>query len=298
MKNQNELETRLQKNLDALKEIPARDPRIAVQRRAQFLKQAVSASEVQRHKKWMFTFRKEQFAMNLLISTLVVAGLLFGGGTAVYAAQDDLPNEPLYAVKMWSEVTQLQFQGGQQEKADLLMAMAETRIAEIAELTADGQPVPEEVQLLLQQHIQQALQLCTDSEDVTCDEILLQIRDRLQAQDQLMQQLLLAAPEESQLTLLQTRDMLHTQLQLLDDGLLFGEMNQNEIQVQQQNGQNEEFTPPAQTETGAQFNQPTEAPGIGTGNINGTSGSGNSNGNSSGGGNSNGNGSGGNGNKP
>jgi hypothetical protein len=259
MNDQNELETMLRKNLEGLRDIPARDPRIAAQRRAQFLSQAVSASEVHRHNKWIFTFRKENFAMNLIISTLVIAGLLFGGGTAVYAAQDDLPNEPLYAVKMWSEETSLQFQNNPQEKADYLMTMAQTRIEEMAQLVADGEPILEETPILLQQHIQQALQLCTNTEDVTCDQIMLQIRERLQEQDHLMQQLLIDAPEDCQPILLRTHDMLRTHLQQVEDGLLLGNMNQN--MIQNQNGQSDEFTPPAQTETGTQFNQPTEVPG-------------------------------------
>lgn len=303
MKNQNELEALLRKNLKELKEVPERDPRIASQRRAQFLGKAVSVSEVRRHKKWMFTFRKEQFAMNLLISTLVIAGLLFSGGTAVYAAQDDLPNEPLYALKVWSEETSLKFQNDPQEQADYLMTMAEIRIQEMAQLAADGEPIPAEVPVLLQQHIQQALQICTETEDATCDQSLLQIRDRLQEQDRLMQQLLTDAPEDVQPILLQTRDMLRTQLQLIEDGLLLGDMNQVEVQTQQQNGQNEDFTPPAQTETGTQLNQPTDVPGgpnTDTGNtVNGTGGTNTSNGNNpdnSGEGNSNGNG--GNGHKP
>ncbi|HAX71203.1 MAG TPA: hypothetical protein DCY14_16435 [Anaerolineae bacterium] len=260
MKNQNELETLLKKNLEALKDIPARDPRIATQRRAQFLSRAVSASEVHRHKKWMFTFRKENFAMNLIISTLVIAGLLFGGGATVRAAQDDLPNEPLYAVKMWSEETRLQFQNNPQDKVDYLMTMAQTRIVEMAQLVADGEPIPEETPILLQQHIQQALQLCTNTEDATCDQTMLQIRDRLREQDHLMQQLLIDAPEDAQPTLLRTREMLRTHLQQVEDGLLLGDMNQNMIQNQNMNGQSDEFTLPTQTETGTQFNQPTEAP--------------------------------------
>ena len=262
MNDQNELEKMLQKNLEGLKDIPARDPRIAAQRRAQFLSRAVSASEVHRHNKWTFTFRKENFAMNLMISTLVIAGLLFGGGTAVYAAQDDLPNEPLYAVKMWSEETSLQLQNSPQDKANYLMTMAQTRIEEMAQLAADGEPIPEELPLLLQQHIQQALQLCTVTVDATCDQTMLQIRDHLQEQDHLIQQLLIDASEDAQPILLRTRDMLHTQLQLVEDGLLLGEMNQNMIQNQNMNGQSDEFTPPAQTETGTQFNQPTEVPGV------------------------------------
>jgi hypothetical protein len=261
MKDQNELETLLKKNLEALKDIPARDPRIAAQRRAQFLSRAVSASEVHRHNNWTFTFRKENFAMNLMISTLVIAGLLFGGGTAVYAAQDDLPNEPLYAVKMWSEETSLQLQNNPQDKADYLMTMVQIRVQEMAQLAADGEPIPDELPVLLQQHIEQALQLCQELDEVTCDQTMLQIRDRLQEQDRLMQELLIDSSEDAQPILLRTRDMLHTQLQLVEDGLLLGDMNQNMIQNQNMNGQSDEFTPPAQTETGTQFNQPTDVPG-------------------------------------
>ena len=261
MKDQNELETLLRKNLEELKDIPARDPRIASQRRAQFLSRAVSASEVHRHNKWMFTFRKENFAMNLMISTLVIASLLFGGGTAVYAAQDDLPNEPLYAVKMWSEETSLQLQNDPQDKADYLMTMAQTRIEEMAQLAANGEPIPDELPLLLQQHIEQALQLCQELDEVTCDQTMLQIRDRLQEQDHLMQQLLIDAPEDAQPILLRTRDMLRIHLQKVEDGLLPGDTNQNMLQNQNQNGQSDEFTPPAPTEAGTQIEQPTEAPG-------------------------------------
>lgn len=198
--------------------------------------------------------------MNLIISTLVIAGLLFGGGATVRAAQDDLPNEPLYAVKMWSEETRLQFQNNPQDKVDYLMTMAQTRIVEMAQLVADGEPIPEKTPILLQQHIQQALQLCTNTEDATCDQTMLQIRDRLREQDHLMQQLLIDAPEDAQPTLLRTREMLRTHLQQVEDGLLLGDMNQNMIQNQNMNGQSDEFTLPTQTETGTQFNQPTEAP--------------------------------------
>lgn len=259
MKNQDELETMLQKSLEELKAIPARDPGVAAQRRAQFLSRAVSASEVHRHKKWMFTFRKENFAMNLIISTLVIASLLFGGGATVYAAQDDLPTEPLYALKIWSEETNLQLQNSPQDQAAYLMTMAQTRIHEMRQLMTDGQPIPDEIPLRLQQHIQQALQLCAAMDDAVCDQTMLQIRERLQEQDRLMEQLLLNASEDAQPILLRTREMLRTQLQLVEDGLLLGDMNQN--MIQNQNGQNEDFAPPAQTETGTQFNQPTNAPG-------------------------------------
>jgi hypothetical protein len=103
MKNQPELEVLIRERLEEIKAIPARDPVIAQRARARFLANAVSASELPRHKGWSSIFRKEQFAMNMIISVLMIAGLLFGGGATVRAAQNDLPNEPLYAWKVWSE---------------------------------------------------------------------------------------------------------------------------------------------------------------------------------------------------
>jgi hypothetical protein len=139
--------------------------------------------------------------------------------------------------------------------------MAQTRIQEMAQLATDGEPIPEDLPLLLQQHIKQALQLCLELDEVTCDHIMLQIRDRLQEQDRLMEQLLIDAPEDTRPILLRTRDMLRLHLYLIEDCVSDGNTNQNMIQNQQQNGQNDAFTPPAQTETGTQFNQPTEVLG-------------------------------------
>jgi len=262
MKDNHEIEKMIEARLDEIKTVPPRDPQLAARGRALFLNQAVSASEFPRRTGWKFIFRKEQFAMNMLVSILVIASLVFGGGaTAVGAAQNDLPNEPLYALKTWSEDISLQFQNDPQLKVERLMELAEIRVQEMTQLAEDGQTPPDQVVLRLEQHIYQALQLCSNLDDAALDQTLLQIRDRLQEQDHLMQQLLIDASENTQPILLRTRDMLHTQLQLVEDGLLLGDMNQNMIQNQNQNGQSDEFTPPAQNETGTQFNQPTEIPG-------------------------------------
>ena len=80
MKDQNEIETKVKERLSEIKSVHPRNPQTASRARAQFLSHAVSASESLRHKGWMFKFRKEHFAMNTIISTLLIAGLLFGGG--------------------------------------------------------------------------------------------------------------------------------------------------------------------------------------------------------------------------
>jgi hypothetical protein len=102
MKDQSELELMIRERLEEIKSIPARDPVIVNRARAQFMVKAVSAGDTQRHKGWISIFRKEQFAMNVLLSIIVIAGLLFGGGATVSAAQNDMPDEPLYELKTWS----------------------------------------------------------------------------------------------------------------------------------------------------------------------------------------------------
>lgn len=197
--------------------------------------------------------------MNMIISVLVIAGLLFGGGATVNAAQDDLPNEPLYALKMWSEELSLRFQNDPEQKVDRLMELAQVRIQEMTRLTDADQTVPDQVRQRLEQHIHQALQICSNMEDAALDPTLLQIRERLQQQDREMEQLQIHAPQDAQPILAQTRSMLQQRLQLVDEGLLNHEMFRNTVRNGFHYGQQVEGTPPAQN--GQQNGQPSSAPG-------------------------------------
>ncbi len=258
MNEQNELEEMIRARLDEIKTVPARDPRLAARGRALFLNQAVSASEFQRRTGWKFIFRKEQFAMNMLISILVIASLAFGGGTiAVGAAQNDLPNEPLYVLKTWSEDISLQFQNDPQLKVERLMELAEIRVQEMTQLTEDGQTPPDQVALRLEQHIHQALQICSNLDEATLNQTLLQIRDRLQEQDRIMQQLQIHATQDAQPILERTREMLQLRLQAVENELLNRETIRNEFQY----GQDEEQTPPAQNGNGQQNGEGEPQPG-------------------------------------
>lgn len=262
MKDQIELEALIKDRLEEIKTIPARDPLRANRARAKFLANAVSAGNIQRHKGWNSIFRKEQFAMNMLLSLIVLAGLLFGGGEAVKAAQNDLPNEPLYAVKMWSEEVGLQLQNNQEEKVDRLMDMTQTRIQEMMRLAAEDKPIPDSVRQRLEQHLQQALQICSNLDDAALDRTLLRVRDRLQQQDQDMDRLQLHIQTRDTLQLLtQSRTMLRDRLQLVEAGLLNHEMFRNTIRNGFQHGQDDLVTPPAQNQNQQQNGQPTSIPG-------------------------------------
>ena len=256
-----ELERRIRERLEEIKPVPARDARAANRARMQFLAKAVSASEEARHKGWSSIFRKERFAMNLMISILVIAGLLFGGGATVNAAQDDLPNEPLYSLKMWTEDLSLQTRNDPDQKVDRLMELAQVRIQEMTRLADAGQAVPDQTRLRLEQHIHQALQLCSTLEDNALDQALLLIRDRLQQQDRDMEQLQLHAPQDVQPVLAQTRTLLQQRLRLVDVGLVDHELFRKAARNGFRYGQEEEdVTPPAQNGNGGQNGQPTSIP--------------------------------------
>jgi len=227
MINQPDLESTVQERLDELKPFPERDPQAVRRGRARFLAQAVPTDELRRHKGWNLIFRKEQFAMNIIISILVIGGLLFGGGATVNAAQDDLPNEPLYAVKTFSEDVSLQFQNSPREKVERLMELAQTRVQEMTQLIESGQTPPDQVRLRLEEHLQQTLQLCSNMEDAELDQALLQLRDQLRQQDRDMQRLQTA--QDTQPILERTRTMLQIQLQLVNDGLLDHQVFRNTV---------------------------------------------------------------------
>lgn len=198
--------------------------------------------------------------MNMLVSILVIAGLLFGGGATVNAAQNDLPNEPLYALKLWSEDLGLQFQNNPEQKVERLMDLAQVRLQEMTQLANTGQPVPDQIRERLQLHIQQALQICATQDDPAMERTLLQIRDRLQQQDRDMERLQVHTTQDIQPVLQQTRSMLQQRLQLADEGLLDHEMFRYAVRNGFRFGQEEEIVPPVQNGPGPQNGQPTEVP--------------------------------------
>ncbi len=219
MEKDEKIDPRLAALLDELKLASVRDPKAASRARSRFLTQAVSASEEQRHSIWTIFQQKEKFAMNIIMSSLVVLGLLFGGSATVSAAQDDLPTQPLYQIKLVSEDAKIWFESDPTLKIEMLMEQAQTRTEEMAALTLAGITPPSELANRAQERIQQALQLTATLDDAAMLATLDRIRMHLQAQDQLMTQLQDGSCTECEPILQQTREMLHTQLGQVEDSL-------------------------------------------------------------------------------
>ena len=277
MKNKSPIPS-IEERLEELREVPTRNPLKAASRRARFLNeaaeylQAVSPEAQVRQSGWIFQIRKEKLTMNVLVSFILALSLFLGGGATVAAAQDDLPNQPLYQLKLWTENAKLAMTGEPQEQATLLMDMAQTRVQEMAALVEEGLTPPDQIRDRLETHLHQLLNLAANMDDATREQTLLQLHDRLQTQDRLMEQLQLHVDAETEPLLTQTRQMLQTQLRLCDEGLADPQGFKYMMNNQKQYGQDEEIVPEPnqQGEPGFQQNEesgkPAETPGNGEGN--------------------------------
>lgn len=173
--------------------------------------------------------------MKLIMSTFIILGLLFGGSATVAAAQDALPNEPLYQIKLVSEDVRLWLTSDPVAQIEILMQQAQTRTEEMAALVSRGSTPPAELAMRAQERIQHALQLAASLDDASEAATLQQIRTRLQTQEQLIVQLQDGTCEECVPSLQQTRDMLRTQLRQIENDLVDPETFQNHNQNQNQN---------------------------------------------------------------
>ena len=221
--------------LNELKPAPARNPQLAARARARFMVEAVSVRGERRLSIWTIFQQKEKFAMKLIMSTFVIVGLLFGGSAAVSAAQDDLPNEPLYQIKLVSEDVQLWLAPDSAAQIEMLMEQAQTRTEEMAALVSEGNTPPAELTVRAQERIQRALQLTANLDEASKVATLQQIRTRLQTQEQLLIQLQDGTCSACEPILQQTRDMLRTELRQVESGLVDPETFQNQNQNQNQN---------------------------------------------------------------
>jgi hypothetical protein len=155
--------------------------------------------------------------MNLIVSLMVMAGLLFGGGATVAAAQDELPNQPLYQLKLMSEEANMWFAFTPDARIEKLMEQAQTRLQEMKKMADEGLVPPAELQLRAQERIEQALRIAAGLDDPDLVAALQQIRDQLRIQDQLMLQDGSCTGCEPVMD--QTRTMLRDQLQQVEDDL-------------------------------------------------------------------------------
>ena len=77
----------------------------------------------------------------LAVAASLVFVLSLGGGATVYAASKSMPDDRLYAVKLATEEARLWFTFDENDRADILLDQADTRLAEIGNQLEEGEPV-------------------------------------------------------------------------------------------------------------------------------------------------------------
>lgn len=221
------LDPLLEDRFSALRNISARDPQASRFGKEKFLaqalkfKQAVPNSKDQRHYGWIDSIRntfniKERSPMLVPIASILLAAiLLFGGsGAAVYAAQDSLPNDPLYEIKILNEQLLLNLPNNEDKILRLDLDFASRRVEEIASMAVLGESSPEPVLQRLENHLDQALSQAASANQENLQAVMSQIQERLREQLKILEQ----APQDDPI-MAQARTALQIRLHWAELGL-------------------------------------------------------------------------------
>jgi hypothetical protein len=269
-----EIDPKLKARLDELKDVPARDPHAAARGRARFLAEAasrlapVSVPVKGRRREWKpFTGKENFVVMKAVIAIVIALSLLIGGTATVYAAQDDLPNEPLYGLKLFTENARLWANTDPGMEVELLMQFVQTRVQEMNAMAMEGETPPAQVTQRMEQHIQQALQVAAGMDDDAMQGALERIRTTLQEQERLMIQAQAQTDEETSQAMTQARETIESRIRMVDEGVADPQGFRNTIRTEQELHTGWTETPPGQQGNGA--GSGTGTPPTDTGNGNG-----------------------------
>lgn len=120
-----------------------------------------------------------------IAAALVLAVFVAAGGTA-YAAQDALPDSPLYGVKLATEDIRVWFTFDDGAKVELLLDQSNERTDEIMEMLQGGKTIPGNVLAALRERNARAVRILEDNPDE------LRLLDRAREQSAQQEDLLLA----------------------------------------------------------------------------------------------------------
>ena len=170
-----------------------------------------------------------------LAATLVVLSLVFGGGSlTAYAAQDSMPDDALYSVKLLTEDLHFGMSADASAQVELLTAYANRRVDEIASLVNEGEPIPDLVLVRLGDQLDTMLALFDEMDDDELNENAQYIHIHLRDRDQLMT--MIGSQQDTDPKMAQLQSMLEEQHRLASLGseepLAFRQMFRNNNDVE------------------------------------------------------------------
>jgi outer membrane biosynthesis protein TonB len=98
-----------------------------------------------------------RWAVSLAMTLLLIFSAISGGIGIAYAANESLPGDTLYDVKLFGERLALAFAFGTEDRAFLHLTFAERRLEETIELVERGRPLDDAALFTMQQETQAAL---------------------------------------------------------------------------------------------------------------------------------------------
>lgn len=219
--------------LEQLKSVPQRNAQRAQAGRAAFLQEArqfaqtVSAPAELRPIEWkqkilnIFSTRKERSPMLSSLTTLIlVLTLIFGGGgITVASAQNSLPDQPLYNLKLWSEELRFNLTSDPQAAWQLAESFAERRATETQTMLAAGQTPSQAVQERYRSQIEQATHLAAGLPADQALGALEQIRQQLRQQEQSLNQLQLQNNAQAEVVRQRLQLMLQERIRTVEAGI-------------------------------------------------------------------------------
>ena len=190
--------------------------------------------------------------MPVFATILTILTLVFGGaGVTAAAAQSSLPDQPLYAIKLFTEQVRSDLTAGAQAQAQWALQISDRRGDEFDRLIAAGQTPSDQVLLRYQEQIDTALQLSAGLPSDQAQAALAQVRQQLESCQQTLAQL---AQQNGDVTangqLDRARTLVQERLRLLD-------MYSNDLPaLQTQLRQQRQGVPPAPQNTPAGAGSP------------------------------------------
>lgn len=189
-----ELDNELKNNLNLIASTPPRNLEKATHGREVFMNKVKEMQtrapqtmtlKLSSNKLLKTLFGKRTSLAPFAIAFLVAIGLIFGGWGTVFAAQDSLPNDFLYPVKLAAENVRFTITTDSDAKVALLLTNLDSRIDEATTLAALGTPIPEELPTLVDEKTDELFSLIAGLDEESMQEALkgVQIHDRDQIQD-------------------------------------------------------------------------------------------------------------------
>ncbi|MGD1992788.1 MAG: DUF5667 domain-containing protein [Anaerolineae bacterium] len=154
----------------------------------------VPATRRERGKKMRFAFATRLIGIMLA----VVVGLSAIGGGAALAAEDSLPGDALYPIKLAVEDVRMGLASDPEAQVALALQLADERTEEIEALIAQGETVPESVTARMERHLYRAMRFAAQATDEMMPGLLEEIAIRTQTQTRTLVRVRANAPEQDQ----------------------------------------------------------------------------------------------------